>query len=139
MKIVLPRAEARQDKLFSILHISQQCLRPSHRVGRVLSFFSSRRHWDFPNPSPASECAPLPHPTPALGGGAHSLAREGLGEPQFRRGEIHCGTLYIYVLCGPGVRCNQRGFIYTEHKPICRLCKMCNPFFSIFILYFNPL
>ncbi len=33
-------------------------------------------------------------------GGAHSLAREGLGESQFRRGDIHCGTLYIYVLCG---------------------------------------
>jgi hypothetical protein len=23
---------------------------------------------------------------------------EGLGESQFRRGDIHCGTLYIYVL-----------------------------------------
>jgi hypothetical protein len=38
-------------------------------------------------------------PSPVLGGGAHSLAREGLGESQFRRGDIHCGTLYIYVLC----------------------------------------
>ena len=28
-------------------------------------------------------------------GGAHSLAREGVGEYQFRRGDIHCGTLYI--------------------------------------------
>ncbi len=36
---------------------------------------------------------PLP---PVLGGGA----RKGLGESQFRRGDIHCGTLYIYVLCG---------------------------------------
>jgi hypothetical protein len=65
----------------------------SHRVGRVLNFFSSRRNWDSPNPSPAGECAPPPR------GGAHSLAREGLGESQFRRGDIHCGTLYIYVLC----------------------------------------
>jgi hypothetical protein len=55
----------------------------------VLSFFSSRRNWDSPNPSPAGECAP-----PVLEGGAHSLAREGLGESQFRRGDIHCGTLY---------------------------------------------
>jgi hypothetical protein len=39
-------------------------------------------------------------PTPVLGGGAHSLAREGLGESQFRRGDIHSDTLYIYVLCG---------------------------------------
>jgi hypothetical protein len=46
----------------------------------------------------------LPHPqplTPVLGGGTHSLAREGLGEPQFRRRDIHCGTLYVYVLCAP--------------------------------------
>ncbi len=26
-------------------------------VGKVLSFFSSRRNWDSPNPSPADECA----------------------------------------------------------------------------------
>jgi hypothetical protein len=25
------------------------------------------------------------------------MAREGLGESQFRRGDIHCGTLYIYM------------------------------------------
>ncbi len=30
-----------------------------HRVGRELSFFSSRRNWDSPNPSPAGECAPF--------------------------------------------------------------------------------
>jgi hypothetical protein len=31
-----------------------------------------------------------------------SLAREGLGESQFRRGDIHCGTLFMYlraILC----------------------------------------
>ncbi len=33
-----------------------------HRVGRLLSFFSSRRNWDSPTPSPAGECAP-PHGT----------------------------------------------------------------------------
>ncbi len=38
-------------------------------------------------------------PPPGLGGGAFSLARVGLGESQFRRGDIHSGTLYIYVLC----------------------------------------
>ncbi len=36
-------------------------------------------------------------PPPVLGAGAHSLAREGFGESQFRRGDIHCGTHYIYV------------------------------------------
>ncbi len=30
------------------------------------------------------------------------MAREGLEESQFRRGDIHCGTLYKYVLCGAG-------------------------------------
>ncbi len=34
-------------------------------------------------------------PPPLLGGRAHSLAREGLGDSQFRRVDIHCGTLYI--------------------------------------------
>jgi hypothetical protein len=31
------------------------------------------------------------------GGRAHSLAREKLGESQFRRRDIQCGTLYTYV------------------------------------------
>ncbi len=30
----------------------------NHRVGRVLSFFSSRWNWDSPNPSPPGKCAP---------------------------------------------------------------------------------
>ncbi len=50
-----------------------------YRVGRVLSFFFSRRNWDYPTP--------------------HSHAEEGVWESQFRREDIHCGTLYIYVLC----------------------------------------
>ncbi len=69
------------------------------------SFFSSRRNWDSPTLSPASECALSP--AQVLGEGTHSLAREGLGESQFRRGDIHYGTLYIYVLCAscPSWRC----------------------------------
>jgi hypothetical protein len=63
-----------------------------HRVGRVLSFFSTRRNWDSPTPKSAEECAPPPF---GPGGGAHSFAGEGLGESQFRRGDIHCGALYI--------------------------------------------
>jgi hypothetical protein len=72
--------------------IHQEQDRISHRVDRVLSFFSSRRNWDSPNPSPAGECA---SPPPVLGGGAHSLAREGLGSPNSDEGT--CGTLHIYV------------------------------------------
>jgi hypothetical protein len=58
----------------------------------VLSFFSSRRN---PTPSPAGECVP---PWFRGGGGAHSLAGEGVGGSQFRRGDIH------YVLCGKECR-----------------------------------
>ncbi len=63
----------------------------------MLNFFSSRWIWDSSNPSLVGEYAPS---LLVLGGGAHSLARKGVGESQFRRGDIHCGILYIYVLCG---------------------------------------
>jgi hypothetical protein len=62
-----------------------------HRVGRVLSFFSHRRYWDSPNPS--SALAPPPFGSGGRGSGAHSLARGGMGVSQFRRRDIHCGTL----------------------------------------------
>jgi hypothetical protein len=58
-----------------------------HRVGRVLSFLSSRRNWDYPSLSPR---ASVPPSLRFWGGGAHSLAREGVGESQFRQGDIHC-------------------------------------------------
>jgi hypothetical protein len=56
----------------------------------VLSFFSSRWNWDSPNYSPARECAP--------GGGAHSLAREGMGEFQFRRGDTLWYSIFVCTL-----------------------------------------
>ncbi len=64
-----------------------KCHGSATMVGGVLRFFCSRRNWD-----------PPPPPSPGSGGRAHTLAREGLGESQFRRGDIHYGTLYIYVL-----------------------------------------
>ncbi len=39
-------------------------------------------------------------PPPLVRGRGKSLAREGMGESQFRRGDIHCGTLYICTLWG---------------------------------------
>ncbi len=91
--------------------------RLDYRVGRVLSLFSSRGNWDSPNPSPAGKCAPLP---PVLGGGAHSLAREGLGESQFRRGENKLSTLVlvIYTYFVGSIYCNSlcRLFIVVVSK-----------------------
>ncbi len=67
-----------------------------HRIGRVLSFFSSRRNWDSPNPSTAGECTPPPHGS----GGRGTLAGErGYGRVPIPTRGKHCGTLYIYVLC----------------------------------------
>jgi hypothetical protein len=68
-----------------------------HRVGRVISFFSSRRNWDSPNPSPAGKIAPLWF----RGEGHSTLAGErGVGRVSIPTGrDIHCGTLSMYVLC----------------------------------------
>jgi hypothetical protein len=51
---------------------------------------STRRNWDSPNPSLASECVPPPK---TGGGGAIWLAGEGLGESQFGRLEKKLSTL----------------------------------------------
>jgi hypothetical protein len=64
-----------------------------HRVGRVLSLFSSRRKWDYPNLSPAGEWAHF------FGSGWRGTLA---GERGDGRGPIptrgHCGTV-LYVLC----------------------------------------
>ncbi len=65
-----------------------------YSVGRVLSFFSSRRNWDS---QPLTRSRVCPPPPRFSGGRGTLLAREGLGESQFRRGDIHCGTIYIYM------------------------------------------
>jgi hypothetical protein len=75
----------------------------SHRVDRVLSFFSSRRNWDSPNPSPTGECRMCP-PSGFWGRG-NSLAREGLGPGSWESPNSDEGTytvvlfIYMYVLC----------------------------------------
>jgi hypothetical protein len=59
----------------------------THSIDRVLSFLSSRPNWD-PPPLPLTSrrvCSPRLVP-----GGSAS------------RGDRHCGTLGIYVLCGGG-------------------------------------
>ncbi len=62
--------------------------RMGHRVDTMLGFFFSHPNWDSPTHSPPCECEPPPPP-----------AGEGSGMSQFRRGDKHCGTLGIYVLC----------------------------------------
>jgi hypothetical protein len=61
--------------------------------GRVLSFFSSRRNWDSPNPSHEGECV-----IPPGSGGNHTLAGErGVGRVPIPTRDIHCGTLAIHM------------------------------------------
>jgi len=89
-----------------------------HRVGRVVSFFSSRRNWDSPNPPPAGEC--VPHPL-IPGEGAYSLAREGVGESQFQRGDIQhkvvlFRNMYFVLLIIPSAFGRRK--LFEKHKKI---------------------
>jgi hypothetical protein len=70
----------------------------NHRVGRVQSFFSSRRNWDSPNPSPLTRrrvCPPSWFP-----GEGHAGERGGGRVPIPTRGPTLWYSLYIYVLSG---------------------------------------
>ncbi len=65
-----------------------------HRVGRVLSFFSSRRNWDSPTPQPQASVPT--HPLVLGGVGAHSLAGKGWGSPNSDKGTFTV-VLFIYT------------------------------------------
>ncbi len=67
--------------------------------------YAPHRNWDSPNPFLASECSPPPR---NRGEGAHQPAGGGLGGVPIPTRGIHCGTLYMYVLCSKG------GYYYTE-------------------------
>ncbi len=90
-----------------------------HIVGRMLSFFSSRRNCDSPTPHPQ---ASVPPPPPRfMGGGAHSLAREGLGESNSDEGTYTVELcVCIYVLCAlcywPS---SVNDSLYVKNCPIC--------------------
>jgi hypothetical protein len=64
------------------------------------------------------------------GGGRAGLPQSGRGCPPGRHSPSgpqaapRCSGKFKYAA--------KRGLIYTEHKPICRLCKICNPFFYEF-------
>jgi hypothetical protein len=81
----------------SIIRLLRSLLRAVthiHRVGRVLSLSPVVGVGTPPTPHPQASASPPLVP----GRGAHSLAREGVGESQFRRGDIHCGGT-LYILC----------------------------------------
>jgi hypothetical protein len=68
---------------------------PPHRVGRVLSFFAVVRIRTPPTPHPQASLLP-----PFGSGRRATLAGErGGGRVPIPTRDIHCGTLYIYVLC----------------------------------------
>ncbi len=69
----------------------------SQRRQSAKLFFLQSSELKLPHPLSRRRVCPPPHPL--VRGRAHSLAGEGLGESQFRRGDIHCGALYIKVLC----------------------------------------
>ncbi len=74
-----------------------------HRAGRVLSFFSSRRNWDSPNPSSAGECVP-----PRFRGERHTRWRErGRESPNSDEG-TYTVVLFIYMY-----------FVVLNHKCDC--------------------
>jgi hypothetical protein len=77
------------------LYRSSNLFADNHSVGRVLSFSPVVGIGTLANPYPHASVSPLWF----RGEGAHSLERERVGESQFRRGYIRCGTLYICVLC----------------------------------------
>ncbi len=81
----------------------------------MLSFFSSRRNRDSHQPLTRRRVCP----PPGSGGGAHSLAGEGVEGSQFQGGDIHCGTLYEYI-CTLGFRLSddkRRGGEHALHGP----------------------
>jgi hypothetical protein len=84
-----------------------------HRVGRVLSFLSSRWNWDSPNPSPARECAPHPFSS----GGRGTLAGErGGGRVPIHSPPFHlCPYVYSVNIHNRHLANFSRFWIFVEN------------------------
>jgi hypothetical protein len=82
-----------------------------------VSFFSSRRKWDSPNPSPAGECA-LP-PPPGSGGRGTLAGERGVGRVSIpTRGHTLWYSLYtVNVLCERTV-----GYLYKHISGLSSVC-----------------
>ncbi len=59
--------------------------------------YARRRNWDFPQPPTRRLVCPLP---PVSGGRGPLAGEKGVGRVPMPTRGIHCGTLYMYVLCG---------------------------------------
>ncbi len=100
----------------------KKCFTPQSRQSAKLFLQSS----ELVLPQPLNRRRVSPPPPPVLVGGAHSFAREGLGESQFLRGDILWYSLYIYVLCAlPSLRYVLYGFpvplILIHHLPCLKM------------------
>jgi hypothetical protein len=61
--------------------------------------YAPRRNWDSPQPSTRRLVCPLP---PVSGGRGTLAGEKGVGRVPIPTKGIHCGTLYMYVLCAEG-------------------------------------
>jgi hypothetical protein len=86
-----------------------QSTRRIRRVGIVLSFFSSRRNWDSPNPSPAGECT-----LPQFWGEGHTHWRKRGWESPNSDEETYTVKLFIYVLCASDVNINTEQILFRN-------------------------
>jgi hypothetical protein len=59
--------------------------------------YAPRRNWDSPQPPTRRLVCPLP---PVSGGRGTHAGKKGVGRVPIPTRGIHCGTLYMYVLCG---------------------------------------
>jgi hypothetical protein len=101
LKMYFSGCRKKEEACNMIERIKLHCARMGHRVGRVLSFFFSRRNWESPNPSPAGVCA-CPPPPPGTGGRRLLVGERGVGRVPIPTRVCTCSTLYIYALCGMG-------------------------------------
>jgi hypothetical protein len=64
--------------------------------------YAPRRNWDSPQPPSRRLVCPFP---PVSGGRGTLAGEKGVGRVPIPTRGVHCGTLYIYVLCGYQVLC----------------------------------
>ena len=91
-------------------------------VHRVLSFFSSRRNWDSPTPSPL-QAAVTPPPPPVPGGGSLASGRGGRGVPIPTRGHTLWYSVYtvqyMYFVPASHHAVKHSQTVHTAEKLFC--------------------